>query len=320
MPLDPEAKVFLDQLASAGGPALHELPVPEVRQLMLDLMGTKGDREAVGSVSDRTIPGPSGPVPVRVYAAREEGPLPVLLYFHGGGWVGGDIESYDATCRAMTNAAGCVLVSVDYRLAPEHKFPAAPEDCFAALGWVRANASTVGGDASRLAIGGDSAGGNLTAVVTQMSRDRGEPPAALQLLVYPVTDRNFETASYRDNADGYLLTRDAMIWFWNHYLRKEADAASALASPLRATDLRGLPPAFVLTAEFDPLRDEGEAYAARLHEAGVPVTLRRYSGMIHGFFGLSSVFSQGRQAIMDAGLALRAAFGTVAASGSAARV
>jgi acetyl esterase len=271
-------------------------------------MGGAGGGEHVGTVSDRTVPGPSGPVPVRVYAATANDSLPVLVYFHGGGWVIGDLDSYDATCRALTNAAGCVLVSVDYRLAPEHKFPAAAEDCFAALTWVRANAAALGGDARRVAVGGDSAGGNLAAVVAQMSRDRGEPPVALQLLIYPVTDRNFETASYRDNADGYLLTRDAMIWFWNHYLRKDADANSPLASPLKAANLRGLPPAFVLTAEFDPLRDEGEAYAARLREAGVPVTLKRYDGMIHGFVGLSSMFAQGRQAIADAGAALRTAF------------
>jgi acetyl esterase len=172
---------------------------------------------------------------------------------------------------------------------------------------VTANAAAIGGDPARLAIGGDSAGGNLTAVVAHMARDRGGPALRYQLLVYPVTDYHFDTASYRENAEGYLLTKDAMVWFWNHYLRSTTDGTNPLASPLRATNLHGLPPAMVLTAEFDPLRDEGEAYAARLQEAGVPVTLRRYGGMIHGFFSLGAVFTQGQQAIADAAAGLRAA-------------
>jgi acetyl esterase len=247
-------------------------------------------------------------MPVRLYTPPGRGPFPVLVYFHGGGWVIGNIAAYDPTCRALTNAAGCVVVSVEYRLAPEHKFPAAPEDCYAALQWVATNAAAINGEPARLAIGGDSAGGNLTAVVAQMARDRGGPPLVYQVLVYPVTDYNYNTASYRENADGYLLTRDAMGWFWNHYLRSQADGSNPLASPLRAPNLRGLPPALVLTAEFDPLRDEGEAYAARLQETGVPVTLKRYDGMIHGFFSLGTVLDQGKQAMADAAAALRGAF------------
>jgi acetyl esterase len=200
------------------------------------------------------------------------------------------------------------LVAMEYRLAPEHKFPAAPEDCYAATCWVAANAEAIGGDPRRIAIGGDSAGGNLTAVVAQMARDRGGPALAYQLLVYPVTNYGYDKASYEENADGYLLTRDAMVWFWNHYLRSAADGNNPLASPLRANDLRGLPPAMVLTAEFDPLRDEGEAYALRLQEAGVPVTLKRYAGTIHGFFSLGAVLDQGKQAMADAAAALRTIF------------
>ncbi|PYR36193.1 MAG: lipase [Acidobacteria bacterium] len=307
MPLDPQVQAFLKQAAVPGAPALHELPVPQVRELVASMMGANPNSEAVGAVSNLLVPGPGGEIPIRVYLPRNSGPVPVLVYFHGGGWVAGNVDAYDATCRALTNAAACAVVSVEYRLAPEHKFPAAPDDCYAAVKWVAANAAQFGGDASRLAVGGDSAGGNLTTVVAHMARDRGGPPLQFQLLIYPVTDHNFGTGSYQQNADGYLLTRDAMKWFWNHYLREEADASSPLASPLRSTKLAGLPPAFVITAEFDPLRDEGEAYGERLVEAGVPTVVKRYDGMIHGFFSLG-VFDQGRQAIADAAASLRKAF------------
>jgi acetyl esterase/lipase len=308
MPLDPQAQAFLEQLAASGAPPLHELSVAEARQVIVTLFGTPDNPAPVGAVEDRTIAGAVGEMPARIYTPPGRGPFPVLVYFHGGGWVIGNLEAYDPTCRALTNAAGCIVVAMEYRLAPEHKFPAAPEDCYAALQWVAAHAAAIGGDPTRLAIGGDSAGGNLTAVVAQMVRDRGGPSLVYQLLVYPVTDYNFDTASYRENADGYLLTKDAMVWFWNHYLRSAADGSNLLASPLRAQNLRGLPPALILTAEFDPLRDEGEAYAARLREAGVPVTLKRYNGMIHGFFSLGAVFDQGKQAMAQAAAGLRAAF------------
>jgi acetyl esterase len=308
MPLDPQAQAFLEQLAAASDPPLHELSVAEARQVIVALFGTQGDPELVGAVEERTIPGAGGEMPTRIYKPYGTGPFPVLVYLHGGGWVIGDLEAYDATCRALTNAAGCLVVAMEYRLAPEHKFPAAPEDCYAATCWVAANAAAIGGDPRRIAIGGDSAGGNLAAVVAQMARDRGGPALVYQLLVYPVTNYGYDTASYRENAEGYLLTRDAMVWFWNHYLRSAADGDNPLASPLRANDLRGLPPAMVLTAEFDPLRDEGEAYAMRLQEAGVPVTLKRYAGTIHGFFSLGAVLDQGKQAMADAAAALRTIF------------
>lgn len=309
MPLDPQAQAFLDQIAAAGGPPLHELSVDQMRQVLLELLGAKGEAESVGAVSDQLIPGPIGPIPIRVYSPRGGGPVPVLVHYHGGGWIAGDLETYDPICRALTNAAGCAVVSVAYRLAPEHKFPAAVEDCYAALQWVATNAATFNGDVTRLAIGGESAGGNLTAVVAQMSRDRGGPTLVYQLLVCPITDYNFNTTSYRENADGYLITKADMVWFWNHYLRSEADGESTQASPLRAVDLRGLPPALVITAEFDPLRDEGEAYATRLLEAGVPTVVKRYGGTIHGFFELSAVLDQGRQAVAEAAAGLRTAFG-----------
>lgn len=310
MPLDPQAQALLEQLAASGAPPLHELSVAEARQVIVDLFGIPGEPESVGKVTNRRIPEAAGDIPMRIYTPEGNGPFPILVYFHGGGWVIGNLDAYDPTCRALTNAAGCLVVSVDYRLAPEHKFPAAPEDCYAALCWVATHGASLNGDPTRLAIGGDSAGGNLTAVVALMARDRGGPNLAYQLLIYPVTDHNYETVSYQENADGYLLTKDAMVWFWNHYLHSEADGRSPLASPLQAENVQGLPPALVLTAEFDPLRDEGEAYAARLQAAGVPVTLTRYNGMIHGFFSLGHVLDQGKQAIAEAAAGLRAALGT----------
>src|SRR5919197_1055576 len=308
MPLDPQAQAFLEHLAATGAPPLHELSVEQARQVIVTLFGTQGEPEPIGAVQDCTILGAAGEMPARIYTPHGTRPFPIMVYFHGGGRVIGKIEAYDATCRALTNAAGCLVVAMEYRLAPEHKFPAAPEDCYAATRWVAANATAIGGDPRRIAVGGDSAGGNLTAVVSQMARDRGGPALVYQLLVYPVTNYGYDTASYRENADGYLLTKDAMVWFWNHYLRSAADGDNPLASPLRANDLRGLPPALVLTAEFDPLRDEGEAYAIRLQEAGVPVTLKRYAGMIHGFFSLGAVLDQGKQAMADAAAALRTVF------------
>jgi acetyl esterase len=308
MPLDPQAQGFLEQLAAAEAPPLHELSVDDARQVIVELFGTKENLEPIGKVEDRMIPGADGEISVRVYTPEGTGPFPVLVYYHGGGWVIGNLDAYDPTCRALTNAARCVVVSIEYRLAPEHKFPAAPEDCYAALQWVGANADGINGDPMRIAIGGDSAGGNLTAVVAQMSRDRGGVSPVYQLLVYPVTDHGYDTPSYRENADDYLLTKDAMVWFWNHYLRSESDGNSPLASPLRADNLRDLPPALVITAEFDPLRDEGEAYAAKLRDAGVPVMLTRYDGMIHGFFSLGAVLDQGKNAIAEAAAGLRAAF------------
>ena len=310
MPLDPQAQAFLEQLAASGAPPLHELSVAEARQVSVALFGVQGDSEPVGAVANRMIPGAAGEIPARIYTPRGTDPFPILVYFHGGGWVIGNLEAYDATCRALTNAARCIVVAMEYRLAPEHQFPAAPEDCYAATQWVAAQATAIGGDPTRLALGGDSAGGNLTAVVAQMVRDRGGPALCYQLLIYPATDLSYDRAPYqsqRENAEGYLLTLDAMVWFQNHYLRSPADGSNPMASPLRADNLRGLPPAMVITAEFDPLRDEGEAYAVRLQEAGVPITLKRYDGMIHGFLSLGTVLEQGKRAIEDAAAALRTA-------------
>jgi acetyl esterase len=309
MALDPQAKAFLDQLVAMGGPPLHALPVPEARALMGALAGMSGTPDvALAGVANRTIPGPAGEIPVRIYTPEGSGPFPILVYFHGGGWVLGGLDTHDGACRQLAHGARCLVVSVDYRLAPEHKYPAAADDCYAALVWASQHGAELGGDPARLAIGGDSAGGNLTCVVALMARDKGGPRLAFQLPIYPVTDHAFDTASYRDNATGYLLERDAMEWFWNHYLGKPGDGAEAYASPLRAKDLRGLPPALVITAEFDPLRDEGEAYAKRLREAGVDAKLHRFDGMIHGFFGMSAIMDKAKAAMAESCEALAQAF------------
>jgi acetyl esterase len=311
MPLDPQCRAFMDQVSPPGMPPLNELAVPvsDIRRMMVEMTGLFAGPPTEGvRVENRRVPGPAGEMPVRVYTPAAPGPQPGLVYLHGGGWVLGAPEVYDAVCAPLARDVPCVVVSVDYRLAPEHRFPAAAEDCYAAVRHVAEHAAAFGIDAACLAVGGDSAGGNLSAVVSQMARERGRPRLAYQLLVYPVTDAAMDTPSYRDNAEGYFLTRDLMAWFWNHYAPDDAARRNPQASPLRATDFRGLPPALVITAEFDPLRDEGEAYAARLREAGVPVTLTRYDGMIHGFFGVPGAIARGKDAIAEAGRALRGAF------------
>ena len=308
MPLDPEVKMLMDQMATAIRP-FDELPVEEARAEIATLSTAAGEGEPVAKVENRVVPGPRGDIPVRVYTPEGRAPFPVLVYFHGGGWVIGSLETHDGLCRHLANAAGAVVVSVDYRLAPEHPFPASGEDVYAATRWVAANATAVGGDPRRIAVGGDSAGGNLAAVVSLMARDRGGPPLVFQLLVYPVTDTpSANTASYRENAEGYFLTAKMMYWFWNHYCGKSPDLSDPYLCPLRAKNLRDLPPALVVTAEFDPLRDEGEAYAARLREAGNRASLKRYPGMIHGFFGMVPLLTKAREATKDAAEALRATF------------
>ncbi len=316
MPLDPQAKAVIDQLAALGMAPLHTLTPDEARAQMLARRAAI-PVEPVAKIQDLAAAGPAGPIPLRAYTPEGSGPFPVVVYFHGGGWVVGNIESHDGTCRSLANASGCIVVSVEYRLAPEHKFPAATDDAYAAARWVSENADGFGGNADRLAVAGDSAGGNLAAVVSLMARDRGGPRIAFQLLVYPVTDFNLDTQSYMDNAEGYFLTRQGMDWFWKHYLSEPSEGSHPHASPLQAESLSGLPPALVITAEYDPLRDEGEAYAERLKAAGVSADCTRYPGMIHGFFGMSQVLDKANDAIREAGDALRSALGASRVTGGA---
>jgi acetyl esterase len=304
MALDAVIKGLLDAMAAAGGPALGTQDVAATRAAF-DNMPLPRKEIALPSVENRKIPGPAGEIPLRIYQPHGAGVKPVLVYLHGGGWVIGTLDSYDATCRELAQGAGCVVVAVDYRLAPEHRYPAAPADCYAALQWVAANAASFGADAKRLAVGGDSAGGNLSAVVSQMARDKGGPAIRFQLLIYPVTDADFTRGSYVDNAEGYLLTTASMHWFWDHYIPHPAQRAEPYASPLRAADLSGLPPAWVCTAEFDPLRDEGEAYAKRLQAAGVSTQLTRFDGLIHGFISMGLVAPRAQAAVDEAVAALK---------------
>ena len=306
MPLDPQAQQVLDQLAALGLPPNHMVSPQQARENMRNRPRVDGPE--VAKVEDRSVSWRDAEVPVRIYTPAGTGPFPILIWCHGGGMVVGDLETADATARHLTVETGCVTVSVDYRLAPETKFPGACDDCYAAAVWASDNAASIQGDASRMAVGGDSAGGNLAAVVAQMARDRAHPDLAFQLLVYPMTALDFETPSYVDNADGYLLTRDSMKWYWDQYLGASDDPNHPYAVPSKARSFQNLPPALVITAEFDPLRDEGETYAKNLEAAGVPTTCTRYDGMIHGFFAMSGAVDKAGQAVSQAAAAMKEAF------------
>ena len=308
MALDPQVKTLLDQMASLGGPPIQELGVTKARALLEGFAAIGGPPAAVAGVEDRTFAGPAGEVPVRIYRPTDDaGPQPALVWFHGGGWVLGSIEGSDLTCRELAARAGVVVVSVGYRLAPEHPYPGGLDDCYAALAWVTATADDLGVDPRRVAIGGDSAGGNLAAAVALASRDRGGPAVRFQLLVYPAIDALMSYPSIRDNGQGYMLTDDSMKWFVELYLGEHGDPKDPLVSPIYADDLSGLPPALVITAEFDPLRDEGEAYAARLRQERVAAKVSRYDGLIHGFFNMGAIVEAARPATAEAADALRLA-------------
>ena len=304
MPVDKDTQAVLDLLKQLGAPEFSTLTPEQARKL--SLAPPPAEPTAVHAVENRTIPGSGGTIPVRIYRAEPaRANRGGLLYFHGGGWVIGNLDSHDETARRLCAGSGCTVISVDYRLAPETRFPGALDDCFDATAWTAREAGSLGIDPARIAVGGDSAGGNLAAAVALKARDSGGPAIAFQLLVYPVTDADFETRSYRDNASGYLLTRSSMQWFWDHYVPDASTRLEAYAAPLRARSLRGLPPALVITAEFDPLRDEGEAYAEALVTAGVDTGLTRYDGVVHGFFGMHATVGKSLVAIDQSCAALR---------------
>ncbi len=306
MPVHPEAQQLLAALAAAGLPPFEHMTVPQAREAAMGFIDLQGEPEEIAT-EDRTIPGPAGNIPIRVYTPAGDRPKPMIVYFHGGGWVIGDLDVCDNPVRRIANRTGAVVVSVDYRLAPEHVYPAAFDDSYAATAWVAEHAAELGSDPERIATCGDSAGGNLAAAVAIAARDRQGPRLAAQLLLYPATDFNFTTESYDQNGEGYLLTKGSMQWFWAHYLGAQELGKDAFACPARADDLAGLPPAFVATAEFDPLRDEGEAYAANLRTAGIDVTAKRYDGMLHGFAWTLGATPSGAVLIDDLATAFRQA-------------
>ena len=310
MPLHPEAAAFLDQVARQKPHSIESLPIEVTRRAALVGSSTGLNPPELAKIENLDIVRSDGTkLPVRIYVPHGSKPFGVCLYFHGGGWVLNSIDTHDDLVRRLAAISGCVFVNVEYRLAPEHKYPAAVDDAYAALGWVHDHATEIGCDSDRIAVAGDSAGGNLAAVACLMSRDRGGPQIAFQALIYPITDCDFERPSYRTNGEGYFLTRREMIWFWNHYVASPDRMQEPYASPLLAPSLSGLPPAIVLTAEFDPLRDEGEAYAEALRAAGVDVTVHRYEGMIHAFVRRVQQFDTARIAIQEVGQQIRAAIG-----------
>jgi acetyl esterase len=307
VPLDPQIAAMRAERMARGATPLYEMTLERARAADLaDIRAAGGDAEPVFEVTDTTFPGKDGDLPVRVYRPAADRPLATLAYFFGGGWTLGGIDTSDGVCRALANAAGCLVVTPGYRLAPEHPFPAAVEDCLAAVSWVEENADALGADPARIAVGGDSAGGNLAAVVALQARDRGVRLAA-QLLVYPNTCYRSDTDSLRDNDDRWMFNRHSVDWYWRNYLPDPELGRDPRVSPLLAPDLSGLPPALVITAEYDPLRDEGERYAERMRAAGVPVELTRYDGMAHGFFTMSGVLPDARRAVAQAARYLRTA-------------
>lgn len=314
--LDKEARTLLDlmeQAIQAGRPRLNTLPYAQGRTAV-DKMSedSEADPPEVGAVDDGVFAGPVTQIRYRHYRplGAPSGPLATLIYYHGGGFVIGNVDTHDSTCRRLANKSRCQVISIDYRLSPEHPFPAPTDDGVAAFRYIRDHAQSFDADPARLAVGGDSAGGAIAAVVCQICRDAGDPGPAFQMLIYPATDSSRTSASREAFAEGYFLTKDLMDWFWKAYVPAGIDQADLRLSPLLAKDFAGLPPAFVLTAGYDPLRDEGRAYADRLIDAGVKTTYVNYPGTIHGFFSLTRFLQQGLKANDEAAAVLAAHFGT----------
>lgn len=307
--LDPQAAALLETVDAMGQPPTYALSVESARARLRELMAGQGEDEPVDRLEEFSIGGPDGPIPVRLYAPAGTG-HPLLVFYHGGGWAVGDLETHDPVCRRLSNAAGCAVLSVDYRLAPEHPFPAAIEDAYAALEWAAEHAGRVNCDPSRLAVGGDSAGGNLAAAVSLMSRDRDGPAIAHQSLIYPAvaSPAVHEFPSYEENSQGYLLEAASVEWYLERYLPDPVDHRNAYAAPLLAREYADLPSASVLTAGFDPLRDEGREYADRLESAGVSVERHEYDGMIHGFVNLLDHLDAAGEALDALGDDLERAF------------
>jgi acetyl esterase len=309
--LHPQVEALRREWLAAGMRPIHELSVAEARGS--EALPPESDPEPVAEVVERSVPGPDGDIRARFYFPGEDRPWPLLVYFFGGGWVLGSLDAVDSVCRRLANAVPCAVVSVGYRRAPEHRFPAGLEDCFAATSWVVEHGASLGLDPDRVAVGGASAGGNLAAAVALLARERGGPRLAFQLLVYPLVDHAAETPSGREALDDPFFGPKDVAWCWSHYLADPSDGDSPFASPLRVADLERLPPALIVTAELDPLRDEGELYAERLRGAGVPTELVRFHGMVHGFFSRPDTLDAAIEAQALAASALRVAFEPVGA-------
>ncbi|MFM2057820.1 MAG: hypothetical protein RLY71_2205 [Pseudomonadota bacterium] len=311
--LDPQARALIDLMIARAVPPTHTLSPAEARRYYLERRGySQPAPPDMAEVRELVAPGPRGALALRLYrplGAPAGRPAPALVYFHGGGWTIGDLDTHDVLCRQLADQSGCVVVSVDYGLAPEERFPAAPDDCLAATRWVHAQAEALGIDASRLAVGGDSAGGNLAAVVAIAARDAGDLPLAFQLLIYPATDMRALAPSHTSKGQGYLLTADSIRYYRAHYIADEADWSDWRASPLLRDDLAGLPPALVLTAGFDPLCDEGHQYADRLSAAGNACQVVCFARQLHGFITMSRIIDEAHTAVGLCALALRRALG-----------
>ena len=305
MPLDPQAQIVIDGITAIGLDVFNDDTDPTVIRALMTAVIIPSPVE-VATVENREIPGPAGALPVRIYRPAGDAPKPIVVFFHGGGWVVGSLDTHDHVARKLANEIDAVVVSVDYRMGPEDRFPAAVEDSFAALEWAHAEAATIGGDPERLVVAGDSAGGNLAAIVAQMARTSG-PNVRFQLLVYPVTDYEFTSPSMEDNAEGYYLTRNMMRWFFDRYLNGPDEGDDPRVSPLRNPDLSGLPPAFVITMQYDPLRDQGVAYGDAMRAAGNTVESTTYSGLFHGCFGMDEMIDAAKAPFADAVAAVRSA-------------
>jgi len=314
MPLHPQLAALLERAAKSPLPPYYEVPAAVARRLYRDTREALApDPPAIESSYLLLAPGPAGPVPLRAYRPKGAGKdevLPALVYCHGGGWVIGDLDTHDVVCRTLANGARCAVFSVEYRKAPEAPFPAAVEDCFSALTFISINSNELRTDPSKIAVGGDSAGGTLATVVALLARDAGGPPLSFQLLIYPGTDQRLGHPSIDSNGEGYLLTKKSMIYFRGHYLPRKEDWLDWRASPLLARSLAKLPPAFVMTAGFDPLRDEGKAYADRLAKEGVQTEYKNYADMVHGFITMGRVLDTANAALADCAQALRRAWET----------
>jgi acetyl esterase len=310
MPLDPQVQAVLDKIRAAGNPEYWQMTPQRARDWHNRKAGLLDVKpEAVFKTSDRSIRGPRGNIPVRIFIPRRAPqPFPVLVWLHGGGHVVGSLDSYDALCRQLALQGDCLVVSVGYRLAPEHKFPAGVEDSFAALQWLAEDAAEIGGDPNRLAIGGDSAGGNLAAVCAILARDAGSPNLLMQLLVYPRTAPDEELPSHHEFAEGHLLTRKTILWFHQHYRASDADRQDFRYAPLICKDLSRLPPTLIIVGECDPLRDDGIVYAERLQREGNIVELTNYPGMIHPFFSMGGAVDAGRRAVTQVASTVARAF------------